>query len=238
MIVHARSKEVFCIGQAAHAWVSGQLARRWGNDRFQRPEPFEDVCLGATQHDIGMARWDLRPTLDEETGYPQSFLDMDQNVHLDLWVKAPDLVISQSPYAALLVSMHGHALFVGKPDRPGVQDYLDDQRRYQQRLLDQLGETEDNAKTNQLLVWAVDYLALAALTGWTPADVPAPSHQLHCEEQAPLHLTVDPWPFDTPTITLAYDGRVLTQPSRTQEELDQRIAAAPWAKINVTWSGA
>ena len=41
------------IGQPAHAWVSGQLARAWGNDRFGHFEPWEEVRLAAEQHDVG-----------------------------------------------------------------------------------------------------------------------------------------------------------------------------------------
>ena len=83
-----------CVGQAAHAWVSGQLAREWGNDRFAAPEPLHDVCLGAEQHDVGMAEWDLAPTLDPDTGLPSSFLQMPLSLHLDLWSRAPSKVVS------------------------------------------------------------------------------------------------------------------------------------------------
>src|SRR5690349_13441145 len=39
------------ITQPMHAWVSGQLARAWGNERFGTIEPGEEVCLGAEQHE-------------------------------------------------------------------------------------------------------------------------------------------------------------------------------------------
>jgi hypothetical protein len=39
------------ITQPMHAWVSGQLARAWGNERFGTVEPSEEVCLGAEQHE-------------------------------------------------------------------------------------------------------------------------------------------------------------------------------------------
>ncbi len=57
------------IGQPAHSWVSGQLARAWGNERFGRFEPWEEVCLAAEQHDIGMAAWDAAPELNEGQGF-------------------------------------------------------------------------------------------------------------------------------------------------------------------------
>lgn len=238
MILYERDQETLCIGQAAHAWVSGQLARHWGNETFARPEPFEAVCLGAAQHDVGMADWDHRPRIDDDTGFPQDFLSMDQHVHLDQWRAAPHKVVSQSPYAALLVSMHGSALFEGKPDREGVGEFLEASQRYQKTLIEALGETDDGARRNQRLVWAVDYLALGALTGWTPATVPAPDHDLDVKAPAEGHLTVDPWPFDVPELRIAYDARRLTEPSATQEELDERFAAAPWTTVEVVWSPA
>ena len=238
MILLERPSDTVGIGQAAHAWVSGRLARHWGNDAFQRPEPFEDVCLGATLHDIGMSEWDLHPQLDPDTGFPKSFVRMAQDVHLELWQRAPEKVLTASPYAALLVSMHGQALFEGKADRPGVQDYLDSQANFQLDLKRHLDESDENARRNQLLVWAVDYLALAALTGWTPSTVPAPQRRITATERAPLHLAVDPWPFDTDAITLGYPGRVLTLPSETEEELHHRLAVAPWTTVDVTWTPA
>src|SRR4051795_5496239 len=86
------------IGQASHAWLCGQVARAWGAGRFPRPEPFEAVCLGAEQHDVGMAEWDLEPTLDA-TGRPTPFNRLPRAVHLALWRRAPRKVETQSRYA-------------------------------------------------------------------------------------------------------------------------------------------
>src|SRR5918996_2543798 len=96
---------VIAIGQPAHAWLSGQLARAWGNERFGAVEPFEEVCLGAEQHDIGMAAWERAPTLNPQTGLPHSFMELGLEAHLEMWSSAAGLVVSQSRYAALLVSM-------------------------------------------------------------------------------------------------------------------------------------
>ena len=87
------------IGQPAHAWVSGQLARAWGNERFGYLEPYEEVCLAAEQHDIGMADYDLTPERNPETGLPRSFMEMPIGLHLQLWTQGPRRVIKQSRYA-------------------------------------------------------------------------------------------------------------------------------------------
>ena len=111
MLIRPEGDGVVAIGQAAHAWMSGQLARAWGNERFDTPEPREEVCLAAEQHDVGMAEWDLAPRLHPSEGRPLSFMEMALEDHLRLWSAAPAKLMSQSAYAALLVSMHGTALY-------------------------------------------------------------------------------------------------------------------------------
>ncbi|HEY2594793.1 MAG TPA: DUF3891 family protein, partial [Chloroflexota bacterium] len=68
MILRRDDAGVLAVGQASHAWLSGQLARAWGNDRFGAVEPLAEVALGAEQHDVGMAGWDLAPVRNPETG--------------------------------------------------------------------------------------------------------------------------------------------------------------------------
>jgi hypothetical protein len=251
MVLHETDSGVICIGQASHAWVSGQLARRWGNDRFARPDPFDEVCLGAEQHDVGMAEWDLLPELDPDTGLPRSFMSMPLSKHLELWSKAPSKVLTQSPYAALIVSMHGHALYA-RPDtlEPGTEDsaavrrFVEQQEAFQRDLLENLGETRENAGRNQVLVWALDFLSLAPLMGWIPDTLPAPTRpgepdaELEVRPAGDLALTVDPWPFDEHELRIRYQGRRLDRTFDDQHELHAALAVAPWVTVTVTWSVA
>lgn len=249
MVVHESENGVLCIGQASHAWVAGQLARRWGNDAFAPPDPFEEVCLGAEQHDVGMAEWDLRPELDPETGLPRTFLNMPLQTHLDLWTAAPDKVLTQAPYAALLVSMHGHALYASRdttePDADeskAVRRFVERQEAYQRDLLARMGEDPERARRNQRLVWAFDFLSLAPLLGWVPetVDVPAGTDPslatLDVDTAGPLALTVDPWPFADESLTIRYTGRLLTERFTDEDALRAALAAAPWRTVDVTWA--
>jgi hypothetical protein len=102
MLLRPTDEGLLAIGQASHAWISGQLARVWGNAAFGPVVPREEVCLAAEQHDIGMAEWDLRPALDPEHGSPRDFLHLPVGVHLGLWRAAPAKLLTQSAYAAPL----------------------------------------------------------------------------------------------------------------------------------------
>jgi hypothetical protein len=239
MLLHDDGDGVICIGQAAHSWVSGQLARRWGNDSVPPPEPLAEVCLGAEQHDIGMADWDRRPELNPETGYPTSFLELPLATHIALWTDAPEKILSQSPYAALLVSMHGHALFSQRRPAPEIDRYLRAQEELQRDLLERIGEDPTRARRNQQLVWAADHLALVGFfPDWTPDEVTVDDITYRSTTLGPQRVGVEPWPFGVDReITIAYPGRRLDRRSATADELHARLATAPWVEVRVTWAG-
>ena len=200
------------IGQASHAWASGQLARAWGNEQFGEVEPWEEVCLGAEQHDVGWAEWDLDPKIDAKTGRPHTFISLPLPEKLELWSHAARKVISQSRYAALLVSMHGTALFEKWPPKEPaaqtlVQQFLDEQHALQEKLA--TGLAPDELRRNQKLIFAWDYISLALCLDWAPAEV----KDVPTADDTPVTLELseegelDPWPFRTDAVHLKIDAR-------------------------------
>ena len=121
------------IGQPAHAWVSGQIARAWA-EPF---EPHEEVCLAADQHDIAWIGWERSPERDSETGLPYTFSRLPRLRRLELWSGAASLLLPQSRYAALLVSLHGTLLVERFPPegdedvQRALADYLERERNFQ-----------------------------------------------------------------------------------------------------------
>ena len=84
MLIRPVEDGALAIGQLSHAWISGQLARAWGNERFGAPEPRPGVALGAEQHDVGWALFDLEPRWNPDTGLPRSFLELTVDNHLEI----------------------------------------------------------------------------------------------------------------------------------------------------------
>jgi Protein of unknown function (DUF3891) len=238
---------VFAIGQASHAWLSGQLARAWGNDRFPAPAPYEEVCLGALQHDIGMADWDLRPQRHPETGLPRQFFELDRIAHLKLWADAPRRLLSQSRYAALLVSLHGTGLYERHPPRRddpeiarAVDDYLEGQYALQAQLAREVGADPDVLKRNQALVAVWDDLSLALCRDDAPhiaRGVPAgagPGVDLalaRTDERD--RFTLDPWPFATDRVALVAEARRLDGPSPDEAAMHAALDRAPVLTVRV-----
>jgi hypothetical protein len=244
MLLREQADAVLAIGQASHAWVSGQLARVWGNDQFAAPEPREDVCLAAEQHDVGMAEWDLRPSLNPRTGLPHSFTELPVETHVSLWAEAPGKLLSQSGYAALLVSMHGTALnerrdpaTLSASHGKLVRDYLKRQRRLQATLAGQLGADRGELARNQRLLWTWDSLSLALCLRWRELrlrTVPATdgSLELSLREQEPDRFTLDPWPFASQRVEVHCEGRCLHGRFGTEAQLHEALKLAPLIKTS------
>ena len=106
MLFRETADGLVVVSQPTHAWVSGQLARAWGNPAFGAVEPRDDVCLGAEQHDLGWAVWEQSPTRHPGTGRPHRFFDMPTAEHVAIWRGASRRALTQGRYAALLVSLH------------------------------------------------------------------------------------------------------------------------------------
>src|ERR1700738_1556217 len=111
MIVQEQVDELVLIRQTDHAVLSGFLAREWGNDLFQRPEPFESLQLAATEHDNGWRGWELQPPIDPKTRLPYTFMSLPTDVHIELYQRGIERVVKSDRYAGLLVSMHASGLY-------------------------------------------------------------------------------------------------------------------------------
>ena len=215
------------IGQASHAWLSGQLARAWGGAALPSPEPREAVALAAEQHDVGMAEWDLRPTLDPAMGRATAFTAMPRELHLALWDAAARKLETQSRYAALLVSMHGTALYemrdldeLEETDAYAVRGYLSAQRELQERL--GAGLARDGLRRNQRLIWVWDFLSLGLCLGWDGRSLDG----ITIGEG-----TLEPWPLREDRVVLRAEGRRVEGRFEDEEEMRAALAEAPWVEM-------
>jgi hypothetical protein len=247
MLVASQGDGHVVVTQQAHAWLSGQLARAWGGERFGPVVPREEVCLAAEQHDLGMASWDREPELDPGTGLPRTFMAMDLATHLRLWTEGPELLLGQSRYAGLLASMHGTALYARRdlesmePDaREMVIAFLRRRAEFEQRVRGTLDAGEPEIARNQRLVWTWDGMSLALILGWAPwvaEAVPLARggevdvRVVRADAGGGPHA-VSPWPFVPERLTVRTQGRLLAAPCSDAAELGRALAAAPWIDLD------
>jgi hypothetical protein len=252
MLVREQGDGVLVIGQPSHAWISGQLARAWGNQRFGQVEPREEVCLAAEQHDVGWDARDLEPLLDPQRGRPRSFMEMPLDTHLGLFTDGPRRMVSQSRYAALLVSLHGWRLYerrdldrAAPPEAARIRSFLEQQRAFQAELLASLRAdpatapvaNEQLVERNSRLIWTWDYLSLALCLNWRPATAqgcPTAADPVDLELSAgssPGEARLDPWPFTEPSLTVHCEGRRLAGQFADEASLRAALEGAEWETL-------
>ncbi len=236
MLVRRDADGGLAIGQLSHAWVSGQLARAWGNERFPAPDPAEPIALGAEQHDIGWALVDLVPRLDPERGLPRDFMQSTVEEHLEIWRSAPERLLTQSEHAALVVSLHGRSLselrMRAAGEHPALREHVETERARAALLCRRLGLSEEQARVIQRQMWTWDGLSLALCSAWDPFtahEVPAREGPVELELRRRgdgVHV-LDPWPFALRSLTVRCQARRLAGGSTEEVELREAFERAP-----------
>ena len=215
MVLRSDGDATLCIGQASHAWICGQLARRWRD-----VEPFEDVVLAAEQHDVGWADWDRAPALNPDSGLPFSFTEIDQDTRMAIWEPAARKLETQSLYAALLVSLHGTSLRFGL-----------DQSAQQEAWIERLGADREQVDRNRrrLLLW--DALSLALCLRWDPYE----QDGLRLERTDGESFTLEPWPLngDAPLV-VECEARRLAGTFTDEAALHAALERAPLERLRFT----
>jgi hypothetical protein len=219
MLLREDGDATVCIGQASHAWVTGQLARAWRD-----VEPYEDVCLAAEQHDVGWTEYDLAPELNPDTGLPRSFMEIDFPTRMRIWEPAPHRIESQSLYAALLVSLHGTSLHRQMAE---ANQYVERQAALQDAWVERLGADREQVDRNRrrILVW--DALSLALCLRWDPFE----SEGLTLERVEGERFTLAPWPFARDELVVTCEGRRLEGRFDEQAALHAALDEAPLVRL-------
>jgi Protein of unknown function (DUF3891) len=259
MVLRRDPAGVLAVGQASHAWLCGQMARAWGNDRFGGVKPLAEVALGAEQHDVGMARWDLSPARNPETGLPESFMEMGATVNAGLWSVGPVRLVTQSRYGALLAIMHGRRLYerhhlesAAPADATAVTAFLEHARELEATLLASLRAdpamaryaTPELVARNSQLVWIWDLISLALLLDWPPfklesvptadgdaVDVAMDPVPPREPADGAVSVSLDPWPLAAEGIRLHCEGRRLERGFDSDAQLADGLARARWETV-------
>jgi len=101
----------FISSMAEHNDLCGQFARAFGNDRFQRIEPYEEMLYVVSHHDRGWDERDANPILDPDAGVPFGIGGGPTLDGLATSRKSPDFNERRHAYAGLLSSMHSWGLY-------------------------------------------------------------------------------------------------------------------------------
>lgn len=158
----------FIITMAEHMEFCAQLAKAYGNDRFERIDPYEEVLFTVGNHDRGWDRYDEQPLIEPETGVPYIMAKTPAAEVVVTNKGSPDFNERHHAYCGLLSSMHiwglynkryGYSSFVlrNRPGTTSIPVRSDDRLMIDQMLAGEL-ERQARLKTQ---------LEQSAATGWT-----------------------------------------------------------------------
>jgi hypothetical protein len=232
--------------QPAHSWISGQLARHWGNQYFGRFAPAEEVCLAAALHDIGFAQWERAPTLNPETRRPYSFSELPARVHFQLWSNGVEQMLGFGFYPALLVSLHYSRICQRHFQAPTTEEgrlkakFLDEQKQIQEDLLSALRQdpsyqtsvNRENLHRNHDLITLWDWISLILMLDDQPEitldQVPDSRSRasIRLRRKSRGHLILEPWPFWSPFVHLVTEIRRIPLSFKNELQMQRAIKEA------------
>lgn len=233
MLIHDDGTTWTAIGQPAHAWLAAQLARSW---RVPLPD---DVLLAIEQHDVAWTELDRAPTLHVPERRAASFVELPAPVRHAAWDRVAGRLVAQSPYAALLVSLHATNIHTryGSPEHRPVE-FLERQRADQELLLSQLagvGVTRASAESDADVLFCLDALSLALCARRAEAAIPGPvGGTVHLAAAEGDVVTLDPWPFAGERVTCWLHARRFERRFEDEEALRRAFSTARWHRLEWT----
>jgi len=131
-----------------------QFAKVFGNDDFERLEPFDLMVFVISNHDAGWLEYDRDPGIDSAIGLPYNLVDTPPASIITTSRLSPDFNERQHPYCGLISSMHSWGLYNGRyglsklvlldkvaaKDRPVADEMLNGELERQERLKTQLAK--------------------------------------------------------------------------------------------------
>jgi hypothetical protein len=187
------------VKQYDHGALAGELAERWGNERFAPvSERFAAaLTFAAAHHDDGWRELDDLPAWNEEAGRPAHFLELPLERTVPPYGRGVDSVYARDPLAGALVGMHWTGLYSGRwglqssggpVPHPLAEGVVVEQERRRQEILREAWDFEGPRSEFEAAAWhayeilqALDVTSLA-LSLLDPSEPTAP-------EAEPLLLT-------------------------------------------------
>jgi len=254
---HFEAQRVIAISQTAHAWVSGQMARNWGNEHFSGFVPTEPLCYAAEQHDRGFLDWERRPTLNPKSGLPHTFENIPLSLNVELRKKSILELKAVSLYASLVTSLY-FARAMGKEhpvesheDRQRIAEFLGEQKTLQRELLGSLRKdpylrlacSDQVIEYHRRLLAAWDHLSEQLCRNpdctFSVDDVPTTlgkSCRLFVTPVDPTsrEVRLEPWPFSKSRVELTCEGHVLNRRFSSESDLRKYLKDAPRVSVIYT----
>ncbi|OAB45909.1 DUF3891 family protein [Paenibacillus glacialis] len=151
MICREREEDWVMFDQHKHGLLAGEFAEVINSTRFRNGKRWEEALYAVKDHDRGWIYLDDNPFWNDTQDTPYTFMDFPVAVKLTFYSKGLDEIQLNSPYAALLCSMHFERLLVqANFEHPILTKYMEQEQERRKRIQIELGIT-DLTDNNELI---------------------------------------------------------------------------------------
>jgi hypothetical protein len=224
MIVRDESDgSLVMISQNDHAAAAGFFATHWGNGQFERPRPFESSVRATYLHDLAWFYEETSPRFDPQTGRTPNYLKVPNETQIDTYRWANDWLFRIDPYAGVLVSKHRtgiwksrygimkHPHYAVRKLSPEIEAFAADSHEQQDAVAADFDKFEVATNYNLLQVWDLLSLYICSTEHLQEQLVePVPTAyregavvRMRLAPADGRRITVDPYPFDQPSLDVS-----------------------------------
>lgn len=125
------SSHFVLINQHEHGLLSGEIAFHWGNESF--PGIRYNLVLAASLHDYSWTMIDSALPWNDESKRPYDFINIPDELRLEIYQRGLDDVEKIQPYTALVTSLH-YCSFFTRGKSAEIDNFLDREKERQRRL--------------------------------------------------------------------------------------------------------
>jgi hypothetical protein len=228
------------INQHDHAELSSKIMKRWGNENFTKPNPYDEIIFAIREHDNGWKEWDSSPEVNHANKYPKNFLEMSPEEQTEIWRRCFKRHSMEHPYASALIALHFGKLnekSLGKNSNNNypkilhkeIINFVSNMLNVKTSNLD-LASFPNEVEINLRLVQIGDIISLALCHGWllneinyVPLNYESSITTLRLKSNDGINFTITPYPFSTPSIRLQIQGRRLNQKKFSKDSVLRQI---------------
>ena len=218
------------ITQHDHAILSGQVMTSWGNGKFAKPDPLDEVLFAVKEHDSGWKEWDSNPKINIESGLPANFTEMSPHDQSVIWSKCYRSHSSIHSYASAIIALHfskfNRSNLKKDPNNEQLKLLQIDMKDFISKELN-FNISNSNSdiipneiKVNLKMLQIGDIISLTLCHGWrsieiteTPLDYNGSETTLKIESEDGLNYTISPYPFSEPLLELSISGKNIDRKS-------------------------
>lgn len=240
------------VAQHDHALLSFRIMSFWGNEKFSKIVPEEEVMTAVREHDCGWRKTDSSPDLNPRNGFPRSFTEMRTEEQFRIWSDCFESRAESRPYAAALIALHFSRFNEKNIARdPADPSALALRGKIGEFVFENLAVSADgdlngglplDVRANLRLLQVGDVISLALCHGWrslaiddVPVNYAGDSVDVTLVSRDGLNYSISPNPFSGDFLSFELAGARLGRKSfGGREELAAAFSAAPVETLGFT----